>query len=387
VHIEYYNNKELSGINEKILISLIAFISNVWDKDLTIESYFIKRRNDFFGNPYCSIGGLPLALLVNDDKVIGHLTSIPCKLWALDHDNLMYWNAGLHLLDECRGRGLGSMLPQKMIDTLSVVIGFFVVPQQLKTHKKMGWTIVGKMPEYVKIINPEKFIRNIDISNIEQMPFKIRSAVRIINKLFSAIVAPVFSFLYPIYCTALKPINHHEIPRGTIRIVDEFDSRIDQLWDRVKHKIRCAQVRNAAYMNWKFNKEKGWIKIIYERGDQVLGYALCAKRDNSKESKLPGIRMYNIIDILWDMECYDALGHMLDLIEKEACNENADVIVCSINHRYAQACLLKHAFIRIPGTVHFAFHSNNSELGLSPRLEDWFITRGDADAAGSLGPE
>ena len=58
----------------------------------------------------------------------------------------------------------------------------------------------------------------------------------------------------------------------------------------------------------------------------------------------------------------------------------------AINDKAAKRILLKNGFIKIPGTVFFGFHCSNNSLILSANLEDWFITRGDADAAGSLAP-
>jgi len=387
MQVHYFQDEKLTGISRALFESLMDFIRLVWDKSITKDKYLEERSRLFHDNPYAGEGGLPLALLAEDERVVGHVTSTPCKVWAQGRESLMYWNAGLYLLDECRGKGLGNVLPQKMIDTLPLVSGFFVVEQQLRTHTKMGWTIVGKVPEYMKVLNARNLFRNIDLSTIDQMPDYLRRFTAKKGTLFRRAGSVCFAAAISLY-TALRKLSHPvPIAHGKMVVVDEFDQRIDALWNRVKYSIPCAQVRSAAYMNWQFKKEKGWIKLVFEVKGEAMGYALCAARKFDESGRMAGLRITSIIDILWDFQRPDIFCAMVEWIEHMARRDTSDALICSISNAQAQTLLRKNSFFRIPGTVFFAFHAADTSLHLSPHMEEWFITRGDADAAGSLGPQ
>ena len=253
----------------------------------------------------------------------------------------------------------------------------------------MGWTIVGRIPEYVKVLTPIKFIETINLSRINQMPDIIKRISKLLHthKSIRLLVTYIFAYSLKIYERFRMKMIQEYSNIGSMIYVDDFDIRIDILWNRVKNYIKCAQVRNAAYMNCQFKKENGWIKLIYEEGKEVLGYAICAQKQFKDSGPLSGIIMTSIVDILWDFKRPDILKSIICRIENMAKQNQSDVIICSINNHQAQDMLIKMSFFRIPSTVYFAFHSTNSYLRISKRMRDWFITRGDADAAGSIGPE
>lgn len=387
MEVHYFIDQDLSGISQEMMNSLLDLVRRVWDQNATKDQYLQKRRKDFIENPYAAEGGMPIALLVENDHVVGHVASVPCKIWSHGREALMYWNAGLHLLKECRGKGLGNILPQKMIDTLPVVTGFFVIEQQLKTHRKMGWTIVGRIPEYIKVLNPANLFMNIDLSDVNQMPGWMKKITSKDNRMIRLPGAFILASCYRIYEAIWKLCNIfcHE-GSGRIMEIDAFDDRVNILWNKVKHQILCAQVRHSAYMNWKFKVEDGWIKVVYEEEGDIIGYAILSQRTFQKGEPLSGLTIVSIIDMLWDFQRPDVMRALLSRIEIFARNKNADALMISINFKRTLLPLIQKGFVKIPSTVYFAFFCSEHELGLSSHMEDWFITRGDADAAGSLGP-
>lgn len=385
--VHFFDDEKLNGISDPVFSSLIDFIRHVWDPGLTKERYLAERSRMFSENPYAKSGGLPLGLIVDGERVVAHCVSHPCRLWSNGKESPLYWNAGLYILEEYRGKGLGLVLPKLQADKLPTITAFFVVEQQLRTHTKLGYTILGKIPEYIKILNVRNFTTRLDIRNVKQIPGSIRT-----------VMGPPGSFLRkPMHWGLALGYGIYKLFRNVsmtgrsrsdenIRFVDAYDERLDKLWDKVKYSLLCAQVRNSAYMNWQFKTEKGWIKIIAEHGEGIVGYALCAGKVFTEEDKLSGLKVLSIIDILWDFEKPVICIHMLNWIEDFAKREGYDALICSINHKEARRILLKKAFIKLPGTAYFIFHTHDKSLGLSPDMNDWFITRGDADAAGSLGP-
>jgi hypothetical protein len=385
--ILYYNDKKLEQMKPAHLDSLVELVREAWDKDATVESYLAARALQFVQNPFMNEHGYPIILLVDNDKVIGQCNSTPCKAWAGKRELTMFWNAGLHLLPECRGKGLGIVLPAELTRRLPIISGFFVVPQQLKTHKKLGYHIVGKIPDYIKVYKPVRFLMQIDIENIRQIPAILRKLLRRDNKFFRVPFSWIGAACIMLFHYIKKKLRGIESDKKiTFSFVDEFDVRVDQLWDKMKEKIQFAQVRNAAYMNWQFKASQGWKKLIMEENGDVVGFALIALRRNDEKDRLAGLKLVSTIDLFWDFEKNDIIEHYLRFMDMYAKREGADIAFCSINNKIAIQRLKMHGYFKIPDSVYFVVRSQRGDVHLSGRLEDWFLTRGDADAAGSLSP-
>lgn len=365
---------------------LIDFIKTVWDKNMTVERLVKRRLRDFAENPYAEEGGFPIAIATNGNKkIIGHHAGTPYKLWANGKEHLSYWLAGLHVLPEGRRQSLAKAL-QQTTNQLPITTSFWVIEATLKVKRKLGWTIVGKIPEYVKVLDTKNFISAIDFSRLNQVPNCLKPVCKF---LFSfpwnpgIVLLKIFIKVHQGVLTLLFPHKKSEI---VVKQVKDFDNRINELWDRNKNRIRFAQVRKADYLNWQFKSDMDWIKIIADDGLKISGYAIVSLKKIEKAINLTGIIVLSIIDIFWDFNQPEILNKLICFIEEMARQKGAKILISSINDKAAKRILLKNGFIRIPGTVYFGFHNTVPDLTLSPKLDDWFITRGDADAAGSLAP-
>lgn len=371
------------NFNEKYIKQQVEFINIVWDKNATVHSYVEKREKDLKENPYGAEGGFPIFMLIENERVVGNVVATPCRLWANGREHGMYWISGLHVLPEYRGRGAAKLLPMKVMDELPIVTGFFVLDAPYKIYKKLGWNILGKIPEYIKIINSREFIHNVRLNNIDFIPHSIARVFKKTDSLFSSILTSMVS----LYNKTFDLISGSTFEYQVCKNVDHFDKRVDDLWERNKHKVKFAQVRNSDYMNWMFKQEKGWIKIVYEEEDGIHGYAILSCKHFKEDTRLGNLKVLSIIDILWDFEKFHILESILNYAERIGHSQNVDVIICSINHHIARRMLLRKGYIKIPSTVYFEYHAKDDALNLSKNMCDWYITRGDADAAGSLAPD
>ena len=136
--------------------------------------------------------------------------------------------------------------------------------------------------------------------------------------------------------------KYHEI---SFSFVDEFDSRVDQLWDKIKDSIQFAQVRNASYMNWQFKTSQGWRKLIMEEKGELVGFALIALRKNSENDKLAGLKLASTIDLVWDFEKDYIIDHYFRFMDQFAVQNDADIAFCSINHKVAIEGLKANGYI------------------------------------------
>jgi GNAT superfamily N-acetyltransferase len=368
------------AFDEKYLNQLVEFINIVWDKNAIVKTFTEKRERDLKENPYGLEGGFPIYMLMENGRVVGNIDATPCRLWANGKENSMYWISGLHILPECRGKGVAKFLPMKVMEQLPIVTGCFVLQAPYKIYKKLGWNILGKIPEYIKINNPRAFFHNVRFTNLDLIPRGVAPAFKKMNTLVSSIG----SLIVTLYNKTFDVFSLSTSRNNCCRNVDHFDKRVDDLWERNKTAIKLAQIRNSEYMNWMFKAEKGWTKIIFEEEDRTHGYAILSCKQFNEDRRLGNLKILSIIDILWDFEKSHVLRCILDYVERIGISENVDVIVCSINHHIARRMLLRKGYIRIPSKVYFEYYVRDHSVILSNNMDDWYITRGDADAAGSL---
>jgi len=365
--------------------AMTEFIRHVWDPDLTVEEFLRRRSADMAENPYGAEEGNPLAIVVDGSRIAGRLSAVPCRLWANGREYPMCWLSGLHVLPEYRGKGLAPLLPKLMIETYPLVTGFFVQEAPLRIYRKLGWTIAGRIPEYLKIIDARRFFRNFEAGNFDHLHGWKKDLARMLARTGRAGGAILPSFL--LRCSRgigrLRAGGKRPAP---LTVVDEFDRRVDELWEKNKARIGCAQVRRAAYLNWRFSSRVGWIKVISEEDGVVRGYAILSIKQFAGDGRLRDMKVLSVIDVFWDCARPRVFGEMMDAIEEFARARAADMMLCSIHDAVARSTLKRRFYLRIPGTVYFGHHCARGDVALPPAMDGWFVTRGDADAAGSLAP-
>lgn len=377
---------EVLFYNDAYLDSMVEFIRNVWDERITGEIFSKRRAADQKENPYAGEEGIPIAIVVDGNRIVGRLSAIPCRLWSNDEEHPMCWLSGLHILPEFRGRRLAPLLPKLMTDNFSIVTGFFVQEAPLRIYNKLGWTIVGKIPEYIKILDVRSFFEKFDIGHFDRMLGRKKELARILCATGRIGGAFLPSFLFGCYSTFQKMRSAGERPVN-VEIVENFDRRVDELWGRNKTFIKHAQVRTAAYLNWHFKSQVGWIKVISRKDDEINGYAILSIRKFSEDDSLRDMKVLSIIDIFWNLAQPHVFTGMVRSIENLARERGADVMLCSIHEASSGKMLKRSAFFKIPSTVYFGYHSSRAGLKLPAIFDDWFVTRGDADAAGNLAPD
>ncbi|MRR14434.1 hypothetical protein EG833_03200, partial [archaeon] len=72
ISVHYFQDQNLTGISEELFDSMMEFIRFVWDESIDQKKYLEERSEVFRENPYAEEGGFPLALLADDERVVGH---------------------------------------------------------------------------------------------------------------------------------------------------------------------------------------------------------------------------------------------------------------------------------------------------------------------------
>jgi hypothetical protein len=143
----------------------------------------------------------------------------------------------------------------------------------------------------VRIRDVDLFVKEATIRNDSKKHF-IRYAVhtaKILNKVKKLGVRPVYSN-----------------SRIFISDVDQFDERVNHLWDAVKEKFFFIAERKSGYLNWRYRDPRGGVYTVKQavQDDEMRGYIVL--RINSWEGSREGF----IVDILTlqnRLDCFEAL--------------------------------------------------------------------------------
>jgi GNAT superfamily N-acetyltransferase len=335
-------------------------------------------------NPYERESPSRSAIAVTGGRVIGHVTSTPCRVWCGGEEVVMHWCSGLHVFPEARGRGLAKLLVSKLMEVNPALYGVLVVEASRRANQSIGWTVDWKIPEYVKILDARGFIDRFTGRGLTSVPRAIRWAAPHVHGAARAVSGTVLAAANTAYQTAwrLGPA----VPRLEVQQVGLFDLSIDELWVRNRSQLSCAQVRRSAYLNWAFRTDRGWMKLCCSAGGAALGYAIVAIRTFDESQALRGLTVATVVDLFWDFGRPEAARSLLGAAEDLAKEKGAQAVLGSGTDVRARRAFQRSGFIRIPGTAWYGFYSSNPAIRFPPKAQDWYANRGDADAAGSLGP-
>ncbi len=106
----------------------------------------------------------------------------------------------------------------------------------------------------------------------------------------------------------------------TIRVVDEFDERINRFWERLKDRYEIMTVRNLPYLNWRY-KDRRYKVIIGEENKEVVGYVV-TKIEDCGDAKVG-----YIVDILSDN---DKTSSIMSGVLKSFIEQDVDYVLCAL---------------------------------------------------------
>jgi hypothetical protein len=270
-----------------------------------------------------------------------------------------------------------------MMEVNPVMIGVLVVEASRRGFRSCGWNFDWSIPEYVKLLDARGLLDRFTGAGLGNVPHVLQSVASRMGRRTRSVVGSFAGGLNFMYQGLLR--LGRAAPDMAVATVGQFSIEVDALWERNVPYLKCAQARRSAYLNWRFPSEDGWIKTECRRGDAVVGYAVVSIR-TLEAVGVQGVVAASVIDIFWDFQHPGAAAALLLNAECIGRERGAHIVLSSGTDSRARRAFLASGFIRIPGTAWYGYHSSDPAIAFPPASGDWYANRGDADAAGSLGP-
>ena len=160
---------------------LAEFIRQVWDPTATAESV-LASRNDGAAHNVAEPGMAPPTwIAIQQDKIIGYVTTIPIRLWDGAAEWPAYWIKGLMVLPEFRGGPIGYLLLKAAAAQLNRTGGLAVAAPARRLFEALGYRDLGAVPNYVRPVAPHRILNRIDPAalGLNRLPAWTGAALRV----------------------------------------------------------------------------------------------------------------------------------------------------------------------------------------------------------------
>jgi GNAT superfamily N-acetyltransferase len=292
-------------------------------------------------------GRMPLAFMVNGTRRKGYYV----------HDTYVH--------PEYRKKGLGFSLitalaqaTEEQSDSFFCLLGG--TPLNLKIQRRMGYLELPPAPQYVKLLNPQRQLRRL----IKFTPL-------------AALLAPLARTGLRLLDTLLLMFNNPS--STTVRSVDKFDHRIDQLVDGIGGKLGISSYKSCSYLNWKFGcrPHKRDEILIAESQGQILGFAILALTRG--EGSNGGV----IMDLVADPDDNESLHALLRASVKFFRKRNVDFVRYVTSNLTLGATSRRFLFLKSKEGKPVLLGNTRRAPEISPSLMDitnWNMTLAESDA-------
>ena len=332
-----------------------------WSKDFLVWKYLSNPAGTYYS--HCAeIGDIP----------VGFYSDIP--VWLSLNGQL---KTGAQAVDavvalDVRRYGLFVKIAKrnyKQMDQENILLDYaFPNPvSEAGFIKRLGWTSVGRVPRYIRLLDASALSDKDQNSRIKAWASR-------------ALSASIYAF------TAWSgPAQGAGIQ---VRDVSIFDERFDRLWQQAARDFPIAVVRNTAYLNWRYiqNPLQHYQALIAERGADLAGFCTISYRDRKIS------RSAALTELLVAPGDVQAGLVLLDEASRCARQAGSTQIQCWMlpNHNFYVSLLKRSGFLFwpnhfLPGMLRYTTpFIIRLRPGTSPDpdprvLGNWFLTMGDHD--------
>lgn len=325
----------------------------------------------------------PTFVFLKDEKIVGHVTTIPVQLSIPSGVKAAHWVVGFMVLPEYRNGLVGPLLIKKVNRELDCAMSLHVELPVLRILTGLKWVHKGMLPQYLRVMNAGGVVGNIQPSTVEAVTaggkgFFLRPYLssRFVRWIGSAGLALGQRLWWGMNCLARsKPIQ------ADLQWEEAFDDSYTLLWQSVAGQFGAALVRDRAALESRYGgKIERYRLLTCRRNGKLLGYCIVKLKQFANDRRMGNIKLGTIVDCLYDSRGPFVLHGLVAHVAQWARQEGVDALLCTASLTSLRQGLLRNGFFRIPGNLNFAYHSRSPSELEKISLDAWHLMRGDSDA-------
>ena len=368
-----------AGVDHAQLLS--DFFRVVWDPASTPETVVAARLAAATANPHGRGREIPTFLFLIGDRAVGHLTTIPARLWdgtqLVDAHHLK----GLMVLPEHRNGPIGFLLVKAAVAELGPLLSMVVqsAPRRLFAH--FGFHDLGAVPNWLRLLAPGRVAARVDLEalGLRAIPTSLHRPFALAQQTGLARVGGAVAGGAISLWTGMR--GGHGLVTATLAPGALPAGEIDVLWLNAGADIAAAgNPRDGAYLDWRYRDggEATYQCVTARRDGQLVGLAVVRQPRSESDGRLRGLRIATLADMLVHPDDAEATLATLDAAECCARALDADALLATASHGSLEPLLRRRAYLKLPGNVHCMIRGGPDAL--SRALPEWWLFRGDGDA-------
>jgi GNAT superfamily N-acetyltransferase len=160
----------------------------------------------------------------------------------------------------------------------------------------------------------------------------------------------------------------------TMGEVEAFDASADELWDQVSQSFRVAQVRDAAYLNWRYVANPDHYDLLtLRRGGRLVGIAVLGR------TLRRGVRVGELMELIHDPEDEDAARRLVAAAATRAADLGCRLLQAWSVPNTRQDARLRRAGLRWRRSEIRFLLSPGFPGGSSSDPDAWLLSQGDGN--------
>jgi GNAT superfamily N-acetyltransferase len=352
-----------------------------WDGNATSDSVRGWLRNSAAQNPFEPGESPPTVGVFIGSQLVACLTSIPTRLWNGRELSAAHWIKGFWVLEQYRGGLIGYLLLKEMLKHVGLAASMpaALVPRGLSVA--LGMLDLGAVRNYIEPLRIARILRRLDsqLLRLNGVPKPASIALK-----FAKIrpVAYAAEALIRICLGALR-LPSALTARALIAQIAErlpSETELDSLWARARLVASSCATRSGAYLKWRYElgaNGRYWFASCW-RGPELVGLAALQHPQRLDDPRLAGLVIGSVVDLVLDPSCPGALPRLLEAARRWATSRSYDALLLTASHLSLRAPLLRAGYIPMRGNIHLMLRDPGGKHRLSPNLDAWMVTRGDA---------
>jgi GNAT superfamily N-acetyltransferase len=376
---------EVVRVSDHHVASLAEFFRAVWDPAATTERVRQARVAAAESNPASPGQAIPTFLFLSDGRALGHLTTIPVRLWSHEGEHPAHFLKGLMVLPEHRNGPIGSSLVKEAVRHLGCALAIAVQPAAWKLCMALGFVHLGVMSNHLRVLRPARVLRlDLETLGLSGLPPWLPRAARLVRRrAVGAVLGAGAAAVMRVWTAAARARTLGLTVSSADPAPDPAE--LDGLWRLARGSMAAASVRDARYVRWRYGGGDGpgddapYGFVTVRERSALVGLAVVRRPNRQGDRRLGGLRVATLSDVLFSTDRTDVGLAALAGAETLARRFESDALLCSASHSRLRALLPLQAYVPVPGNLHVLARDPQGACGLPARLSDWWLTRGDGD--------
>jgi hypothetical protein len=314
-------------------------------------------------------------------RLIGYVTTIPTRFWNGKEHAPGHWLKGYTVLEEFRNGPVAYLLLKEMMRHVGLVASMPAALGARQLSAVLGMRDLGAVRDFITPLRPARILRKLDINRFEHFN-ALPPGMSVLMKI--AKTAPFAYALGAVITGCLSALRLSSIVsarRMTTKLNEQLpgEAVLDNLWARARGKSHSA-TRSGAYLSWRYGRsaQGRYCFALAWRGEDLVGLAVLAHPQRLDDSRIAGLGIGSVVDLVLDPDCPAALAGVLEVARRWARSAYYDVLLVTASLGTLCGPMLRAGYLQIPGNVHLLLRDPCGSYAFSTDLDAWMVTRGDA---------